>query len=158
MKIVIGSDHAAYELKQILIPFLAELGHEVEDVGAFTDEVPANDYLKIGASVSEAVVSGRADRGIAMCGSGVGMSMSTNKVPGARAVLCHNLYTAIKSREHNDANVLVLGSRITGLDLTKEIVTAWLTTPFGEGRHTPRMALLSEIEEQYKAHDDPISG
>jgi len=149
MRIVIGSDHAAYQAKQTLIAFLQELGHEVEDIGAYTDEVPADDYLEIGARVSYAVVTGRAERGIAMCGSGVGMSMSTNKVPGARAVLCHNLYTAIKSREHNDANVLVLGSRVTGTDLTKEIVRAWLSTEFGGGRHVPRMALLTGIEEQY---------
>ena len=150
MKIVIGSDHAAYALKLVMTDFLQSLGHEVQDVGAFTDQVPADHYLEIGEQVARTVVLGQADRGIAMCGSGVGMSMSTNKVRGARAVLCHNLFTAIKSREHNDANILVLGSRVTGEDLTKEIVEVWLNTEFAQGRHSPRMALLENIEARQK--------
>ena len=148
MKIVIGSDHAAFQQKQVIKELLEELGHTVEDVGAYTDEVPADDYIRTGAQVARYVAEGRADKGIAMCGTGVGMSMAAGKVRGVRAVLCHNLYTARMSREHNDANVLVLGSRVTGDALSKEIVRVWLSTDFAYGRHEPRMALLQEVEEQ----------
>jgi ribose 5-phosphate isomerase B len=150
MKIAIGSDHAAYQLKQVIMRLLEEMGHEHEDFGAFTDAHPAEDYLLTGAKVAAAVADGRADMGIAMCGTGMGMSMAANKVPGARAALCHHLFTAEKSREHNDANVLVLGSRVVGEELAKEIVRIWLTTDFGYGRHEPRMALLKTIEETYE--------
>ena len=152
MKITIGSDHAAYKLKQVIKRLLDEMGVEVDDLGAFTDAQPADDYPLIGAEVAAAVVDGRADLGILMCGTGIGMSMAANKVPGARAALCNDLFTAQKSREHNKANVLVLGARVVSEELAKEIVRVWLSTAYAYGRHEPRNALLKVIEEKYARH------
>lgn len=149
MRIAIGSDQAAYRLKQVIKRLLDEMGVEVDDLGAFTDAHPADDYLLTGAEVAAAVVDGRADMGILMCGTGIGMSMAANKVPGARAALCHHLFTAQKAREHNDANVLVLGARVVGEELAKEIVRVWLGTAYAHGRHEPRNELLKVIEEKY---------
>lgn len=149
MKIAIGSDHAAYQLKQVIIQLLKDMGHEVNDLGAYTDSKPANDYHLIGASVSEAVVAGKAERGIVMCGSGIGISIAANKVPGADCALCNDLFTARKSREHNDANVLALGARVVGEEVAKEIVTVWLQTEYTGGRHTARNANIRRIEQKY---------
>ncbi len=149
MKVAIGSDHAAYLLKQVIIALLKDLGHEVVDMGAFTDATPADDYHFIGASVSEMVVAGKVDRGIVMCGSGIGISIAANKVPGADVALCNDLFTARKSREHNDAKVLAMGSRIVGEGLAKEIVTVWMNTDFTGGRHIERNANIRKIEQKY---------
>jgi ribose 5-phosphate isomerase B len=151
MKIALGSDHAAFELKEMLKVYLTELGHEYEDLGAFTDDVPANDYHLTGAEVATTVVEGKADRGILMCGTGIGMSIAANKVPGANAALCYSLFGAQKSREHNNANVLVLGARMTGVDLVKEIVQTWLVTEYAGGRHEPRNANIQKIEQRFSA-------
>ena len=153
MKIAIGSDHAAYRLKQVIKTLLAELGHQPDDMGAFTDAEPADDYHLIGAAVAAAVAGGRADRGILMCGTGLGMSIAANKVPGAWAALCNDLFTAQKSREHNDANVLVMGARVIGVELAMEIVRVWLSTPYAGGRHARRNANLKVIEERYARRD-----
>lgn len=150
MKIALGSDHAAFELKEILKPYLVELGYEYDDMGAFTDGTPANDYHLTGAEVAAAVVDGSADLGIVMCGTGIGMSIAANKVPGAAAALCYSIFGAQKAREHNNANVLVLGARMTGVELAKEIVRVWLVTKYEGGRHEPRNANLKEIEQRYK--------
>ncbi len=149
MKIAIGSDHAAYQLKQVIIQLLKNMGHEVTDMGAYTDAEPANDYHLIGASVSEMVVAGKAERGIVMCGSGIGISIAANKVPGADCALCNDLFTARKSREHNDANVLALGARVVGEEVAKEIVTIWMQTEFTGDRHTARNANIRKIEQKY---------
>ncbi|MGA2111631.1 MAG: ribose 5-phosphate isomerase B [Anaerolineales bacterium] len=149
MRIAIGSDHAAYKLKLAIEELLDEMGYAYEDLGAHTDEHPADDYPLIGAEVAAAVVEARANLGILMCGTGIGMSIAANKVPGARAALCHDLFTAQKSREHNDANVLVLGSRVVDEELAKEIVRAWLGTAYAHGRHDGRNACLKVIEERY---------
>ena len=149
MKVAIGSDHAGYRLKEVIKTLLAELGHQSDDMGAFTDAQPADDYHLIGAAVAAAVVEGRADRGILMCGTGLGMSIAANKVPGAWAALCNDLFTAQKSREHNDANVLVMGARVIGEELAKEMVRVWLSTPYAGGRHARRNANLRAIEERY---------
>lgn len=153
MKIAIGSDHAAFRLKQTIKQLLDELGHEYDDFGAFTDAEPANDYHLIGAKVAHTVVEGNADFGIIMCGTGIGMSIAANKVPGAWAALCDNLFIAKKSREHNNTNVLVLGARVIGEELAKEIVTTWLSTEYTYGRHEPRNANLRVIEETYRLKD-----
>jgi ribose 5-phosphate isomerase B len=150
VKILIGSDHAAYQQKQIIMQMLEELGHEYEDMGAFTNEEPANDYHLIGAEVSQYVVDGKADRGILMCGTGIGMSVAANKVPGADAALCYSLFGAKMSREHNNAKVLVLGARMVGDDLAKEIVKVWLTAGYTGGRHEIRNANLRKIEAKYQ--------
>ncbi len=153
MKIAIGSDHAAFELKQTIKQHLEALGYEHEDFGAFTGTEPANDYHLIGAKVAHAIVEEKFDYGIIMCGTGMGMSIAANKVPGAWAALCDNLFIAKKSREHNNANVLVLGARVIGDELAKEIVTTWLNTEYAGGRHDPRNANLAVIEKTYRPRD-----
>ncbi|MGD0876629.1 MAG: ribose 5-phosphate isomerase B [Anaerolineales bacterium] len=149
MKIAIGSDHAGFPLKQTVMAELQELGHEVTDLGAFTDAHAADDYHFTGVRVAETVVSGQADRGIVICGTGIGISIAANKIPGADVALCNDLYTAQKSREHNNANVLAMGSRVVGEGLAKEIVRVWLATPYAGGRHEARNLNLRKIEARY---------
>ncbi len=146
MKVAIGSDHAGFELKEYLKPFLAELGHEVVDMG--TDSTEAVDYPPICAGVAREVVEGRADRGIVLGGSGQGEQLSANKVRGARASLCNDLYTARFARLHNDANVLAMGGRVVGTGLAEEIVRTWFATEFEGGRHARRVAQIAEIEDE----------
>jgi len=146
MKIAIGCDHAAYEEKEAVKAYLAEKGIEVEDKGCYSPE-RAN-YPVHGAAVAEAVQKGEADRGILICGTGIGMSIVANKFKGIRATLCHNAFTAQACREHNDSNVLCMGARVIGLDVMKEIVDIWLTTEFGGGRHAERLAIIAEVENR----------
>ena len=146
MKIAIGADHAGFALKQHLVATLQRLGHAVDDFGTHSSD-PV-DYPEICALVARAVVAKRADRGIVVGGSGQGEQMAANKIPGARAALCNDLYTARMSREHNDANVLALGGRIVGCGLADEIVALWLTTAFEGGRHKRRVEQISALEER----------
>src|SRR5829696_2699254 len=143
MRIAIGADHAGFSLKEHLKRTLASLGHEIEDYG--TRSEASVDYPPICAAVGRTVVEGRADRGIVLGGSGQGEQMAANKVPGVRAALCNDLYTARMSREHNDANVLTMGGRIVAFTLAEEIVTVWLTTPFEGGRHQRRISQIHEL-------------
>jgi ribose 5-phosphate isomerase B len=142
--IVIGCDHAAYELKEKLKAFLLRRGASVEDVGPHG--TASVDYPDYGKKVAELVASGRYPRGILLCGTGLGMSMVANRFPGIRAALCHDLFGAIMSRKHNDANILVLGGRVTGETLAEEIVKVWLETPFEGGRHQDRLNLFDRID------------
>jgi ribose 5-phosphate isomerase B len=144
MKIAIGSDHAGYELKEHLRAYLAEAGHEVADMG--TDSTESVDYPPICAGVAREVVAGNADRGIVLGGSGQGEQIAANKVKGARAALCNDLYTARYSRLHNDANVLSIGARVVGEGLADEILRVWLTTEFEGGRHQRRIDELTALE------------
>ena len=144
MKIAIGADHAGFALKQHLVRTLAGLGHDVDDFGTF--DVEPVDYPAICAAVARAVVEGRASRGIVVGGSGQGEQIAANKIPGVRAALCNDLYTARLSRQHNDANVLSMGGRIVGAGLADEIVTLWLATPFDGGRHQRRIDQIAELE------------
>jgi ribose 5-phosphate isomerase B len=144
VRIAIGSDHAGYELKQHLVQTLKELGHDVDDQGTFSEE-PV-DYPPICAGVARTVVEGGADRGIVLGGSGQGEQIAANKVHGARAALCNDLFTARLSREHNDANVLSMGGRIVAFGLADEIVTLWLATEFAGGRHVRRVEQIADIE------------
>jgi ribose 5-phosphate isomerase B len=144
VRVAIGSDHAGFALKAHLSETLRSLGHEVLDFG--TDSEAPVDYPPICADVARAVTKGDADRGIVLGGSGQGEQISANKVRGARAALCNDLYTARMSREHNDANVLSIGARIVAAPLADEIMTLWLTTPFEGGRHERRIALIHDIE------------
>jgi ribose 5-phosphate isomerase B len=144
MRIAIGADHAGFPLKQHLLAMLGRLGHEVDDRG--THDERAIDYPPICADVARVVVSGGADRGIVIGGSGQGEQITANKIRGIRAALCNDLYTARLSREHNDANVLAIGGRIVGYALAEEIVALWLTTPFEGGRHKRRVDQIMEIE------------
>jgi ribose 5-phosphate isomerase B len=146
MKIAIGADHAGFALKQHLLATLAALGHQVDDLG--THDTQPVDYPEICATVARAVVGHRADRGIVIGGSGQGEQIAANKIPGARAALCNDLYTARMSRQHNDANVLALGGRIVGQGLADEIVAVWLATAFEGGRHQRRIEQIAELERR----------
>jgi ribose 5-phosphate isomerase B len=146
MRIAIGADHAGFPLKQHLVAALTRLGHEIDDRGTHSEQ--PTDYPPICAEVARAVVSGGADRGIVIGGSGQGEQISANKVHGVRAALCNDLYTARLSREHNDANVLALGGRVVGFGLAEEIVALWLSTQFEGGRHKRRVDQIMEIERQ----------
>lgn len=149
MRIAIGADHAGFALKQHLMGTLRRLGHEVDDRGTHSDA--AVDYPPICADVALQVTEGHADRGVVIGGSGQGEQMAANKIPGTRAALCNDLYTARLSREHNDANVLALGSRVIGTALAEEILTLWLSTPFGGGRHQRRIDQIAELERTHGA-------
>jgi ribose 5-phosphate isomerase B len=144
MRIAIGADHAGFPLKEHLVVTLTRLGHQVDDRG--THNEAAVDYPPICAEVARLVTSGQADRGIVIGGSGQGEQMAANKVRGARAALCNDLYTARMSREHNDANVLAIGGRIVAFGLADEIVAVWLTTDFEGGRHKRRVDQITDIE------------
>jgi ribose 5-phosphate isomerase B len=145
VRIAIGSDHAGFTLKAHLIETLRSLGHQVDDLGTESANLSV-DYPPICAAVARRVVRGEADRGVVLGGSGQGEQMAANKVHGARAALCNDLFTARLSREHNDANVLSMGGRIVAPELADEILTLWLHTPFDGGRHERRLAQITDIE------------
>jgi ribose 5-phosphate isomerase B len=140
MRIAFGADHAGFELKALLARRAAELGHEVLDLG--TSSTVSVDYPDYGFAVGEAVASGRADRGVVVCGSGIGISIAANRVRGVRAGVATDLFSAQLMREHNDANVLGLGARVTAVPLAMAILDTFLTTPFAGGRHQRRVDKL----------------
>ncbi|MSQ34050.1 MAG: ribose 5-phosphate isomerase B [Dehalococcoidia bacterium] len=144
MRVAIGSDHRGYALKQALLTLLQELGHEHPDLGCF--DSGAVDYPDIAQAVGQAVAAGRADHGILICGSGLGMAMAANKIPGVRAAPCHDSLSARMTREHNDANVLCLGADILGVGLAQDIVRAYLAAQFQGGRHTRRVEKIANLE------------
>jgi len=146
VRIAIGADHAGFTLKEHLKQTLVRLGHSVDDHG--TDGEASVDYPPICFAVGRAVTEGRAERGIVLGGSGQGEQIAANKVPGVRAALCNDLYTARLSRQHNDANVLSMGGRIVAFGLADEIVTLWLATPFDGGRHQRRLDQIGEAEKR----------
>lgn len=146
MKIAIGSDHVGIELKPVITDYLKTLGHEVNDFGAYTDE--RTDYPNYGKAVAESVTSNENDLGILICGTGVGISITANKVKGIRAVVCSEPYSAKLSREHNNTNILAFGSRVIGPELAKMIVKEWLEAEFEGGRHAGRVEMIKEIEEK----------
>ena len=150
MRIAIGADHAGFPLKEDLAGYLREQGHEILDVG--TDSTATVDYPPFCAAAARAVIAGEADRAIVLGGSGQGEQIAANKVHGIRAALCHDLYLARLSREHNDANVLAMGARVIAPTYAREIVTTWLATPFEGGRHTPRIEQIAAIERE-EMHD-----
>ena len=141
--IIMGSDHAAYQMKETIKSYLAHEGFVVEDAGALgTDSV---DYPDFGIKVASAISSGKYKRGILMCGTGLGMSMVANRFPRVRAALCGDIFSAVMSRQHNDANILVMGGRVIGDVLAKEIVKVWLKTEFDGGRHQHRLDKFDRI-------------
>lgn len=146
MRIAIGSDHAGFDLKQQIKDYLSKLGRRYKDFGTYSTE-PCDNYAYIAAEVGRSVASGIYDRGILICGTGIGMSIAANKVPGVRAALCNEIFSAKKSREHNNANILVMRSRIVAVELVKEIVKIWLTTKFMGGRPALRISRYAEVEE-----------
>ncbi len=147
MKLAIGSDHGGFALKEVIKGLLEEEKVDYIDLGPETSD--SVDYPIYGKKVAEAVSKGECDRGIAICGTGVGISIAVNKVPGIRGSLCTNEYMAEMTRRHNDSNVLVLGGRVLGDDLAKNIVKTWLNTEFEGGRHQRRIDMITEIEKEY---------
>ena len=145
MKIVIGSDHGGIHLKEVLKQHLAERGVEVSDAGTYTEE--SCDYPDIALKVCREITAGKAERGILVCGTGIGMSMAANEVKGIRAALCGDVFSAAMSREHNNANVICLGERVLGAGLAARILDAWLDTEFAGGRHERRVNKIMAIEE-----------
>ena len=146
MRIGIGNDHSALELKAEIIEFLKEKGHEVVDFG--TDSSESCDYPKYGEAVGRAVAAKEVDCGILICGTGLGISLAANKVKGVRAAVCSEPFTAKMSRAHNDCNVLAFGARVVGAELAKMIVDVWLNTEFEGGRHQRRVDMIMEIEDK----------
>jgi len=143
MRIAIGNDHVAVEMKKEIAAYLESLGHEVINMG--TDSTERCDYPVYGEKVARAVAEGRAERGIAICGTGVGISLAANRVPGIRAVVCSEPYSAALSRQHNNTNVLSFGARVIGAELAKLIVKSWLDAEFEGGRHAERVRMLDDI-------------
>jgi ribose 5-phosphate isomerase B len=151
MKVAIGADHGGFHLKEELKGFITSLGHEVEDVGSHCAD--AVDYPDFALAACEKVVSGGADRGILICGTGIGMSMAANKIPGIRCALVHDMFSAKATREHNDSNVLAMGERIIGPGLAQEIVRIWLETEFSRAaRHEQRIGKVTSLEEKFTIH------
>jgi ribose 5-phosphate isomerase B len=148
MKILIGCDHAGFELKNALMSFFKEKQLSVEDVGAYSAE--SVDYVDFGEKVAKAISNGQADKGILICGTGIGMSIVANKFDGIRASLCNDPYTAKMSRLHNDANILALAGRILTQENAVKIVDVWLSTSFEGGRHKRRIDKIKLIEKELK--------
>lgn len=144
--VAIASDHAGFHLKTEVVKVLLDLGVQVEDLGCTSPDESVH-YPLFGKKVVDAVLSRPRGRGILICGTGLGMSITANRFPGIRAALCYDVSTAVMSRRHNDANLLVLGGRMIGPQLAREIVQAWLTTPFDGGRHQERLDLLEKLAE-----------
>ena len=144
MRIAVGSDHGGFNLKRVIIEYLEERGIEYKDFGCYTCE-PV-DYPDIALPVAKSVAEGRFDRGILICGTGIGISIAANKVSGIRAALCHDCFSARASREHNDANILAMGERVIGPGLAREIVDIWLRTEFEGGRHERRVNKIKAAE------------
>src|SRR5215212_397828 len=148
-RIAMGSDHIGYPLKEELKKYLSELGYECHDFGAHSAE--RTDYPLFAKEVTTAISSQEADLGILICGTGVGMAITANKVKGIRAVVCSEPYSALLSRQHNNTNVLTLGARVVGLEVAKMIVKAWLEAEFEGGRHASRLELISQLESERPA-------
>ena len=148
MKIAIGSDHGGYNLKNEIKDILQSLQVECKDFGTYSTE--SVDYPDFAKNVTNAVANGDFDRGILICGTGIGMSIAANKVPGIRAALCHDYFSAKATREHNDSNILCLGERVIGKGLALEIVKIWLDTDYTAGRHQRRIDKISALERGLK--------
>ena len=152
MRIAVGSDHRGYSVRNHIIEFLTQLGHEVIDVG--TDTADAVDYSDIAAKAAKEVGSGRAEMGILVCGTGLGMSITANKFAGIRAAPCHDALTAEMSRRHNDLNMLCLSADLLGEKLIDRMVKLWINTPFDGGRHTRRIEQITKLEREIRAQRD----
>jgi ribose 5-phosphate isomerase B len=150
VRIAIGCDHAGFGLKEEILGLLRGLNQEYFDCG--TNGTESVDYPDFGLKVSELISSGEMEKGILICGTGIGMSMVANKFPNVRAALCSDLFAARMSRLHNDANILVMGGRVIGKDLAAEIVKVWLATPFEGQRHIRRLIKIKNIEEKLSGH------
>jgi len=141
--IIIGSDHAAYQMKEKIKAYIIEIGVDIEDVGAYSED--SVDYPDLGIKVASSISKGKFNRGILLCGTGIGMSMVANKFPHVRAALCNDLFSASMSRRHNNSNILVMGGRVIGEALAMEILKVWLETPFDGGRHQLRIEKFDNL-------------
>lgn len=141
MKIAIGADHGGFEMKEVIGKLLRQKGYEVEDCGCYSLE--SVDYPNFSDAVCKKIIDGYCDSGILICGTGIGMSLAANRYKEIRAALCHDEFTARMSREHNDANILCIGARVTGIAVAEEMVKVWLDTDFSGGRHQKRISLFS---------------
>jgi ribose 5-phosphate isomerase B len=148
LAIVLGADHAGWELKEACKAWLIDHGHQVLDFGTHSPE-PV-DYPDYAAQVAEAVAVGKVDRGVLVCGTGIGMAIAANKVPGVRAASCTDTFTARMSREHNDANVLCLGARLTGREVARDNLDIWLDTAFAGDRHARRVGKIASLEQRLR--------
>lgn len=151
MKIAIGADHAGFRLKDDIKAYIEQLGHEVQDFGCSCGD--SVDYPDYASEVCLKVTEGAVDRGILICGTGIGMSIAANKIPGIRCALVHDLFSAKATREHNDTNVLAMGERVIGPGVAQEIVKVWLETEFSQGpRHINRVNKVKALEDKYTLH------
>ncbi len=146
MKVAVGSDHAGFDYKEIVKKYLEDKGYKIIDKGTYSKE--SVDYPVFGEAVGKAVASGEADMGIVICGTGIGISISANKIPGVRAALCTNEYMARMARKHNNANVLAFGARVLGIDVALGIIDQFFNTEFEGGRHERRVNLIMDIEKE----------
>jgi ribose 5-phosphate isomerase B len=152
MRIAVGSDHAGFDLKTALAKHLVEAGHQVVDLGTDSSEVSV-DYPVFGVAVGEAVTSGQAERGLCVCGTGIGIGIAANKVPGIRAALVHDVTTAALARQHNDANVVCVGGRTTGLAEAIDAIDTFFTTDYQGGRHQRRIDEIADYEAEHASSD-----
>ncbi|BAT71334.1 ribose 5-phosphate isomerase B [Thermosulfidibacter takaii ABI70S6] len=153
MRVAIASDHGGYRLKEFVKSVVQQLGCDIVDFGTYSED--SVDYPEFAAKVAKAIIEKEVDRGILICGTGIGMSIVANRFPGIRAALCHDVYTARMSRQHNDANILVLGGRVLTPEVAEEIVKVWLSEEFEGGRHERRLGKLQEIEKAICEGRDP---
>jgi ribose 5-phosphate isomerase B len=151
LSVALGADHAGWELKEALKSWLMEAGYQVLDFGTYSPE--SVDYPDYAQQVGEAVAVGKVDRGVLICGTGIGMAMAANKVPGVRAALCGDTFTSRMSREHNNANVLALAGRMTDAEMGQAILKVWLETDFAGGRHARRVAKITEMDTRRGARE-----
>lgn len=151
-KIAIASDHGGFDLKKSVIAYLLNSGWEVDDLGPHNGD--SVDYPDYGIKLAELVADKKVERGIVICGTGIGMSIVVNRFPGIRGTLCSDLFTAKLCREHNDSNILVMGGRVIGQGLATEIVNTWLNTPFEGGRHKRRLDKINQIDASLRAKEN----
>lgn len=148
MKVIIGSDHFGFDLKEVIKEHIESKGIEVVDIGVH-DKTPI-DYPDIGVALAERIASGEFERGILICGTGIGMAIVANKVPGVRAAVCHDVYSAERARKSNNAQVMTMGAQIVGPELAKKLVDIWLESEFQGGRSLPKVEKINKIDEKYR--------
>lgn len=148
MKVIIGSDHFGFDLKEVIKEHIESKGIEVDDIGVH-DKTPI-DYPDIGVALAERIASGEFERGILICGTGIGMAIVANKVPGVRAAVCHDVYSAERARKSNNAQVMTMGAQIVGPELAKKLVDIWLESEFQGGRSLPKVEKINKIDEKYR--------
>ncbi|MDI3481268.1 MAG: ribose 5-phosphate isomerase [Tepidanaerobacteraceae bacterium] len=149
MKLAIGCDEAGFDLKQVIMEFLKEKGIDFDDMGCYSKDPVL--YPDVAEKVALAVAEGNYDRGILICGTGIGMAITANKIPGVRAACCHDVYSAERARKSNDAQIMTMGSRVIGPELAKSLVAVWLESNFSGGRSIPKVERMNEIDAKYRA-------